>query len=232
MCPAVVVVGLSWESSRHFCGLNMQLGLHKKGIPDVWSIQPFPVWKLERCCSQEQQRKRQAASTWIMLIFLSLWTGSKHGNCTWKSAVLHFIQKLNKCFGDVVQTADSWFTLAGGTGACSYIMWASQCRISWRSKTTGEVLVPVTSFWVSPRCFLWSEVSKMPPDVTLWPSSMTHDPFPSAHGPQCWRDSRVNRQRTNRTLTLSARKQDTGKNRDPKAWIFCRSTWDGSFKCG
>lgn len=29
-------------------------------------------------------------------------------------------------------------------------------------ETAGEVLDPVTSFWVSPRCFLWSEVSNMP----------------------------------------------------------------------
>lgn len=54
-----------------------------------------------------------------------------------------------------------------------------------QSKTAGEVMDPVTSSWVSPRCFLWSEVSNVPHDVTLWLSSMTHDPVPLVNGPGC-----------------------------------------------
>lgn len=76
------------------------------------------------------------------------------------------------------------------------------------SKTTAEVMDPVTSSWVSPRCFLWSEVSNRPL-MSLSGSPPWHcDPFPSVHGPECWRDSCVNQQRTNRTLPLSARKHN------------------------
>lgn len=76
------------------------------------------------------------------------------------------------------------------------------------SKTTGEVMDPVTSSWVSPRCFLWSEVSNRPL-MSLSGSPPWHcDPFPSVHDPECWCDSCVNQQRTNRTLPLSARKHN------------------------
>ncbi len=53
------------------------------------------------------------------------------------------------------------------------------------SVKTGEVRDPVTSFWISPRCFLWSEVSKYTSDVTLWLTSTTYNPFLSVHEPEC-----------------------------------------------
>lgn len=76
------------------------------------------------------------------------------------------------------------------------------------SKTTGEVMDPVTSSWVSPRCFLWSEVSNRPLMSLSGPPPWHCDPFPSVHEPECWCDSCVNQQRTNRTLPLSARKHN------------------------
>lgn len=89
-------------------------------------------------------------------------------------------------------TAESWFLLACGAGACSYI--------NRRGDRSCHFLLGF------PQVFplVWGQQHAA--DVTPWLRSITYDPFPSVHGPGCW--SGVNQQRTTRTLTLSARKHN------------------------
>lgn len=144
----------------------------------MWSIQLFPVSKLERWRSQKQLFKRQSVSIWIMLTCLSWWTALKHENFNCKTAVLHLTRKLStiqhlacevvttcpSCECHSVSTAD-WKTVKDNTstGPCHFLL------------DFPQVFPPV---WISNMC-LTSE-SGSPP----WPPNA----FPSAHEPGCWCD--------------------------------------------
>lgn len=74
-----------------------------------------------------------------------------------------------------------------GEAACeAAVMWKSRPSADWQSDRTEVVLDHVTSYWVSPRCFLWCEERNTPltsacgfSPQSQWPQSL---PF----SPQTW----------------------------------------------